>query len=217
MASSTHPQSLLEQRYRQRSLWLDTFPGSLEPRPGLPGDITCDVCIVGAGLTGLWTAYYLREHAPDLRVVVLEREIAGFGGSGRNGGWASGGLAGDPDLYAKKGGREATRLAHRETYRTIDEIGRVVAKEGIDCGFVKAGQLLAATSPAQEQRLAGADGPAGRARRRPRRPGARCRRPRSRPGCGSPRRAAACGRRTAPGSTRHGWCAGWPTWSSGRA
>jgi glycine/D-amino acid oxidase-like deaminating enzyme len=155
MASSVDSPSLLEQRYRQRSLWLDTYPGSLEPRPALPGDITCDVCIVGAGFSGLWTAYYLREHAPDLRVVVLEREIAGFGASGRNGGWASGGLAGDPDLYSKRGGREATRLAHRETYAAIDEIGRVVEKEDIDCGFVKAGQLLVATSPAQEQRLKG--------------------------------------------------------------
>ena len=43
------------------------------------------MCIVGAGFTGLWTAYYLKQAQPDLRIVVLEREFAGFGASGRNG------------------------------------------------------------------------------------------------------------------------------------
>jgi glycine/D-amino acid oxidase-like deaminating enzyme len=49
-----------------------------------------DVAIVGAGYTGLWSAYYLRRADPSLRIVVLEREVAGFGASGRNGGWVSG-------------------------------------------------------------------------------------------------------------------------------
>ena len=76
-------------RYRSRSFWLDTLGDPYEPRPALPGDITADVAIVGAGYTGLWTAYYLTEADPWLRVVILEAEIAGFGASGRNGGWCS--------------------------------------------------------------------------------------------------------------------------------
>src|SRR5437588_337599 len=75
--------------YRRLSLWFDTVPGSLSPRPSLPGDLDVDVAIVGAGYTGLWTAYYLQAADPSLRIAVLEAEIAGFGASGRNGGWCS--------------------------------------------------------------------------------------------------------------------------------
>lgn len=60
-----------------------------QPRAALPGPRDADVCIVGAGLTGLWTAYYLRRTDPSLRITVLEAEFAGFGASGRNGGSAS--------------------------------------------------------------------------------------------------------------------------------
>ena len=92
----------LEARYRARSLWLDGLPGSLEPRPPLSGDVQCDVCVVGAGFTGLWTAYYLKTLQPDLRVVVVEREIAGFGPSGRNGGWVSAFISADPSVYRRR-------------------------------------------------------------------------------------------------------------------
>ena len=66
-------------RHRSSSLWLDRFDGSLAPRPALAGDLQCDVAIVGAGFTGLWTAYHLATLQPGLRVVVIEREIAGHG------------------------------------------------------------------------------------------------------------------------------------------
>ena len=77
-------------------------------RPPLAGDLQADVCIVGAGLTGLWTAYYLKRARPDLHVVVLEREFAGFGASGRNGGWLSSELATDPRRY-QRGARPERR------------------------------------------------------------------------------------------------------------
>ena len=68
-----------DQTYRSLSLWLDTVPGSLVPGDPLPGDLDVDVAIAGAGLTGLWTAYYLASTPPGLRVAVCEAEIAGFG------------------------------------------------------------------------------------------------------------------------------------------
>src|SRR6266508_978795 len=73
---------------RALSYWQDSLP-SPPARPSLPGDLEVDVAIVGAGYTGLWTAYYLASIDPSLRVAVLEREVAGFGASGRNGGWCS--------------------------------------------------------------------------------------------------------------------------------
>ena len=145
----------LEARYRARSLWLDGLPGALEPRTAFAGDAEVDVAIVGAGVTGLWTAYYLAVHAPELRVAVLEREIAGYGASGRNGGWLSPGVAADPRVYARRHGEDAVRAAERLTAEGVDEVGRVVAEEGIDCGYRKGGQLMAATSQAQLERLRG--------------------------------------------------------------
>ncbi|MGH8979927.1 MAG: NAD(P)/FAD-dependent oxidoreductase [Acidimicrobiales bacterium] len=143
----------LEQRYRERSLWLDGIPASLAPRPSLEGDAAFDVAIVGAGFTGLWTAYYLKRLAPDARVVVLEREIAGFGPSGRNGGWVSGGMAGSWNVYARSHGSDTVGRAERETNRTVDEIGGVVERERIECGFQKDGTLALATTGPQAVRL----------------------------------------------------------------
>ena len=74
------------------SNWFATYPAL---RPPLPGNRDADVCIVGAGYTGLWTAYYLKRADPSLRIVVLEARFAGFGASGRNGGWLSGLVPGD--------------------------------------------------------------------------------------------------------------------------
>ena len=145
----------LERRYRARSLWLDGLPGTLTPRAPLEGDAQVDVAIVGGGFTGLWTAYYLALHDPALRVAVVEREIDGFGASGRNGGWVSSGIAADPRVYADRHGRAAVEAAERETFRAVDEVGRVVAEERIDCGFRKGGQVMAATSRAQVGRLHG--------------------------------------------------------------
>ena len=150
-------ESQLEARYRARSLWLEGIEGPLTPRAPLPGDGDCDVAIVGAGFTGLWTAYYLKKLAPDLRVVVLEREIAGFGPSGRNGGWAVGGLVGSPSVFGLAGGGEPLARALGATYTAIDEIGAVAAREQIDCGFAKAGALTVATSAPQWRRLQAAD------------------------------------------------------------
>jgi glycine/D-amino acid oxidase-like deaminating enzyme len=142
----------LEARYRLRSLWLDQLSEPLTPRASLPGDVDCDAAIVGAGFTGLWSAYYLKRAQPDLRVVVLEAEVAGYGPSGRNGGWASCGIAGSPRVYERRGGRDGVVRAARETLRTVDEIGEVTGREQIDCGYVKAGMLTVATTRPQEER-----------------------------------------------------------------
>jgi glycine/D-amino acid oxidase-like deaminating enzyme len=142
-----------EDRYRARSLWLDQLAEPLTPRPSLPGDLDCDVAIVGAGFTGLWSAYYLKRHQPDLRVVVLEAEVAGYGPSGRNGGWVSSGIAASPRAYERKSDRSAVIRATRETFNSVGEIGEVVDREGIDCGYLRAGMLTVATTAPQEQRL----------------------------------------------------------------
>jgi glycine/D-amino acid oxidase-like deaminating enzyme len=143
----------LEARYRARSLWLDGLAEPLTPRPALQGDRDCDVAIVGAGFTGLWAAYFLATLQPDLRIAVVEREIAGFGPSGRNGGWASAGLAGDAHRYARLRGHDAVRRGERAMADAVGEIGQVVAAESIECGWLHSGSLMVATSAPQAARL----------------------------------------------------------------
>ncbi len=142
-----------ERRWRDRSLWLDGLPGPLEPRAALPGDRTFDVAIVGAGYTGLWTAYSLAIADPTLRIVVLEAEIAGFGASGRNAGFVSAGIAGEAHAYERRSGLDAVIRAERAMVDGIDAIGRVVAGEAIGCGWVKGGSLRVATSRPQLARV----------------------------------------------------------------
>ena len=126
-------------------------------RPSLPGGTEADVCIVGAGFTGLWTAYYLKRADPGLRVIVLEQDFAGFGASGRNGGWVTAALPGSRARYARSIPAPARRSGVRELERhlreTVDEVARVCAAEGIDAGLVKGGTLTVATSAAQDARL----------------------------------------------------------------
>jgi glycine/D-amino acid oxidase-like deaminating enzyme len=143
-------------RYRSLSFWHDTVPGTLTPGEPLPGDTEADVAIVGAGFTGLWTAYYLAQTAPDLRVVVCEREIAGFGASGRNGGWCSALFPASLNKLERMAGREAAIAMQRAMQETVDEVGRVAATEGIDCHYAKGGTVMLARTPVQLER-AGAE------------------------------------------------------------
>ena len=135
--------------YRSLSFWHDSVPDDLTPRAALPGDTSADVAIVGGGLTGLWTAYYLLAASPGLRVVVLEKEIAGFGASGRNGGWCSALFPRSTASLAKAHGRDAALAMRRAMIATVDEVGAVTAANGIDCDFVKGGTIAFAQTPVQ--------------------------------------------------------------------
>ncbi len=130
--------------------WLSTF--DLTPRAPLPGDTDVDVAIVGAGFTGLWTAYYLTLADPSLRIAVVEAQVAGFGASGRNGGWCSALFPESPAALARRHGRPAAVALLRALEATVDEVGRVAAEEGIDCHFAKGGTVSLARTPAQETR-----------------------------------------------------------------
>jgi glycine/D-amino acid oxidase-like deaminating enzyme len=112
-----------------------------------------DVCIVGAGLTGLWSAFYLKREQPDLRIAILEKEFAGFGASGRNGGWLSAELAGSRDAYASTHGHDGVVTLMRAMRGAVDEVIGIADAEGIDADIVKDGVLHVARNPAQLGRL----------------------------------------------------------------
>ncbi len=134
------------------SFW-HTQMDSSTTRDVLVGPTSVDVCIVGAGLTGLWTAYYLKIAAPQLSVAVIEQRCVGFGASGRNGGWLNAAVAGSLETYAKRRGVESARALQRAMLDTVDEVISVALREGIDADIVRGGVLRVARTPAQLTRL----------------------------------------------------------------
>ncbi|PVA11759.1 FAD-dependent oxidoreductase [Pelagivirga sediminicola] len=135
------------------SFWYDDMGGIPAYRAPLPGDLDVDVCIIGAGYTGLWTAYYLKEAQPDLNIAIVEREFAGFGASGRNGGWLSGGFAWSRENYLDNGTRQGVMDMERALLGVVDEVIRVADAEGIDADIRRTDCLTYACSPAQMKRL----------------------------------------------------------------
>lgn len=142
--------------YSSISYWLETANDDLTPRPSLDGSIDADVAILGAGMTGLWTAYYLHRADPSRRIVVVERDIAGFGASGRNGAWCAPDLNISMGRLARLHGEDAARRMQQATYDAVDEVGRAAAAEGIDAGFHKGGEILVARGPQGVPSLEGA-------------------------------------------------------------
>src|ERR1700751_6084580 len=173
------------------SYWWHALGGFPSRRASLPGPLEADVCIVGGGYTGLWTAYYLAERRPDARIVVLEAAFAGYGASGRNGGWVTSEMPGSRAIYARgPGGAAGVRALEAELRSTVDEVGRVCEAESIDCDYVRGG---------------GGEVPAARTNARGE-TGTTCTRscPGTRPASGSTWRArsAGCTRRPARGCSR---------------
>lgn len=140
------------QRNGDISFWYADIGGVPAFRPPLPGDTEVDVAIVGAGYTGLWTAYYLKQAAPSLRIAVLEREFAGFGASGRNGGWLSGGFSWSREKYLKASTRERVVDMQRAMAGTVDEVIRVAEAEGIDADIRRVDNLTVTTNKPQLDR-----------------------------------------------------------------
>ncbi len=141
-----------QQRLRALSLWWDGLPGPIGARAPVGADLDVDVAVIGAGFTGLWTAYYILSAAPGTRVAVLDKEVAGFGASGRNGGWCSALFPASDSRIARRHGTEAARAMRRAMQHSVDEVGRAAAAAGIDCRFAKGGALVAARNQAQVAR-----------------------------------------------------------------
>lgn len=131
--------------YRRVSFWLDDLVerglDDLTPRDALTASAHFDVALIGGGLTALWTAYELSRADPTMRIAVLERDIAGFGASGRNGGWCSALFPKSAGALERTHGHDAAVAMRRAMVDTVEEVGRVTAREGIDCDFERGGTL----------------------------------------------------------------------------
>jgi len=143
----------MKTEYKSLSYWHDSLPDPLQARAALQQDLDVDLAIVGAGYTGLWTAYYLKQIDPALNIAILESEVAGFGASGRNGGWCSGFLSGIDMWLENPAQREGALRLQKLMYETVREVGEVAQKQSIDCHFEQSGALEIAVLPAHMQRL----------------------------------------------------------------
>jgi glycine/D-amino acid oxidase-like deaminating enzyme len=128
------------------SYWLTT--GAPPALPAHAGATTADVAVIGAGLTGLWTAVRLLETDPGLRVVVVEAESVGFGASGRNGGFCVASLTHGLENGLRHYPDEMTIL-HREGMANLRGIVDFTRAHGIDCELEETGELAFADRPDQ--------------------------------------------------------------------
>lgn len=137
--------------FTEKSYWLSTRP--YQPGPALAGDIEVDVAIIGAGFTGLTSAYFLKEAEPGLRVALLEADVVGFGASGRNGGFSMTKIGMMHSLTALRFGKARTVEAHQYADRAVDLVHRMVVDLGFDCDYEHPGYLWVATSEKFRRRL----------------------------------------------------------------
>jgi glycine/D-amino acid oxidase-like deaminating enzyme len=141
--------------YRGLSLWHEQVASDvgLVPRPTLAAAArshrSVDVAIVGAGFTGLWTAYYLALAEPSWNIAICESEVAGFGASGRNGGWCSALFPVSLDTLGREYGREPAVAQYCAMRETVDEIGRVIRADGLAADWTHGGTITLARSAPQ--------------------------------------------------------------------
>ncbi len=131
-----------------RSYWLGL--DSYEPGPPLEGDLEADVVIIGAGFTGLWTAYHLLKASPSSRVVVLEASAVGYGASGRNGGFAMTLIHRSLAAMTEAVGDDGARALHGAAVEAIRSLESVCAEEGIDAQLMPNGAITVSNSPPQD-------------------------------------------------------------------
>lgn len=138
-------------RYRHSIYWQDANP--VPAGPPLDTDVRCDVCVVGAGFTGLWTAHFLRAAAPELDVQVVERGVAGAAASGTADGFVTPTVGTDLAHLIERCGRERSAVICDLTARSVLELDRFVRAHRIDAEWEQNDHLLVATDDAQIARL----------------------------------------------------------------
>ena len=141
----------MDASFEHKSFWLGADP--YQPRPALEGDLDVDVAIVGAGFTGLSTAYHLNQTDPGLRVAVLESGVVGFGASGRNAGFSMTKIGMMHSFTATRFGKAKAKEAHLYADRAVTLLHGLVQELNLDCDYEHTGFLWVATSPKYSTRL----------------------------------------------------------------
>ena len=149
--SSIRNATTMDKRYGSSIYWLET--SARAAAPPVAGNLAFDVVIIGAGFTGLWTAYHLLEADSSLRIALIERDVVGYGASGRNGGFAMTLLDMSLAHLRRNHGDDAAKAAHQAVATSVEEIGATVAARDIDCEWRHGGLMVVATNPGQQRRV----------------------------------------------------------------
>lgn len=134
-----------------RSLWRGSTP--LPARRSITSSNSFDIAIIGAGFSGLWSAYHLKQLQPTLRIAIFEQNYVGFGASGRNGGWASAEYPTSNSRVIKEHGSTSFRDLRKALIESIDEIGQISTENNWQIEYAKGGALVFATNKAQLTRI----------------------------------------------------------------
>ena len=132
--------------------WLDSDPLEPESRPALIGDVGADLCIVGAGYTGLWTALLAKERDPNATVIIVEQWETGAGASGRNGGFCNASLTHGFNNGMHRFPNEMATI-ERLGRQNLDEIEETIRKYGIECNWERTGEIRVALAEWQFEEM----------------------------------------------------------------
>jgi glycine/D-amino acid oxidase-like deaminating enzyme len=127
--------------------WLADLPAR-PARPALAGEQRADIAIVGGGFTGLWTALFLKELAPEKEIVLLEGERIAYGASGRNAGQIGETFDHSHTLAIQHFGEDEARRLAQLARQNLDEMEAFLEREAIDAEFSRVGQLVLALTKA---------------------------------------------------------------------
>lgn len=135
-----------------RPYWLDT-PDRPDARAPLDRPVTVDLLVIGAGFSGLWTAYEASRRDPDLQIALVDGGRVGHAASGRNGGFVAASLThGIPNGMARW--PEQMPELERLGRANLEQIAQTVAAESIECDFIRSGEVAVAVEPYQVEDLA---------------------------------------------------------------
>lgn len=140
------------QDFREKSYWLESA-GEYTERAALVGDVKADICIIGAGFTGLSTAIHLKEKDPSLNVVLVESGIAGYGASGRNGGFSMRLFGITMEITALRYNKQKVKEADDYMMQAVDYLDDMIQRYGIECEYQREGMITVATNPFQLKHL----------------------------------------------------------------
>ncbi|HEX8690099.1 MAG TPA: FAD-dependent oxidoreductase [Solirubrobacterales bacterium] len=139
---------MLPGRHTARGYWLEEAGGS-EPAPGLAGEQSADLVVIGGGYTGMWAAWHIKALEPGARVALLEADVCGRGPSGRNGGFCNVMWFSLPNMRARWGDEAALAVA-RASAEAVVGIESFCREQGVDAWFRRGGYLQVSTAPAHD-------------------------------------------------------------------
>ncbi len=138
--------------YEEKSFWLRNY-GTYKANEPLSEKTTADVCIIGAGFSGLSTAYEFKKMNANAEVIVIDAAVVGYGASGRNGGFSMKLFGLEPEVTVLRWGKEKTKEAHQYMHKAVSHVRELIEKHNLQSDYRHTGMFRVAYSDRQVKRL----------------------------------------------------------------